>query len=68
MGKNSTLKLWDYLLKEEDASFDKLVHKILSEEEQIGPKKETIDTNIAYARSVKAIRTKSNDKILISLN
>ena len=67
MSKNSTLKLWDYLLKEEYTSFDKLVHKILSEE-QVGPKKETTGTILAYASSVKAIRTKSNDKILISLN
>ena len=67
MSKNSTLKLWDYLLKEEFSSFDKAVHKLLSEN-QIGPKKETIDTILAYASSVKAIRTKSNDKILILLN
>ena len=67
MSKNSTLKLWDYLLKEECTSFDKSVHKILSEA-QVGPKKETIGTILAYASSVKTIRTKSNDKILISLN
>jgi len=64
---NSTLKLWDHLLKEEYSSFDKSVHKLLYEV-QIGPKKETIDTILAYASSVKVIRTKSNDKILISLN
>ena len=67
MSKNSTLKLWDHLLKEECISFDKSAHRILSEV-QIGPKKETINTILAYANSVKAIRTKSNDKILISLN
>ena len=67
MSKNSTLKLWDYLLKEEYTSFDKSVRKILSEA-QVGPKKETIDIILAYASSVKAIRTTSNDKILISLN
>ena len=67
MSKNSTLKLWDYLLKEEYTSFDKSVHRILSEV-QVGPKNETIDTILAYASSVKAIRTRSNDKILISLN
>ena len=67
MSKNSTLKLWDHLLKEEYTSFDKLVHNLLSET-QAGPKKETIDTILAYASSVKAIRTKSNDKSLISLN
>ena len=67
MSKNSTLKLWDYLLKEEFSSFDKAVHKLLSEN-QIGPKKETIDTILAYAKSVKGIKTKSNNSILISLN
>jgi len=67
MSKNSTLKLWDHLLEEEYTSFDKSVHKLLSET-QFGPKKETIDTILAYASSVKAIGTKSNDKILISLN
>ena len=67
MSKNSTLKLWDYLLKEEYTLFDKSVHKILSAV-HLGPKKETIDTIFAYASSVKAIRTKSHDKILISLN
>ncbi len=67
MSKNSTLKLWDHLLKEEYISFDKLVHEILSEV-QVGPKKETIDTILAYANSVKVMRTKSNDKILILLN
>ena len=67
MSKNSTLKLWDYLLKEEFSSFDKAVHKLLSEN-QIGPKKETIDSILAYAKSVKGIKTKSNNRILISLN
>ena len=67
MSKNSTLKLWDYLLKEEFSSFDKAVHKLLAEN-QIGPKKETIDVILAYAKSVKGIKTKSNKRILISLN
>ena len=67
MSKNSTLKMWTHLLKEEYTLFDKSVHSILSEN-QIGPKKETIDTIIAYASSVRAIRIKSKDKILISLN
>ena len=67
MSKNSTLKLSNYLLKEEFSSFDKAVHKLLSEN-QIGPKKETIDTILAYAKSVKGIKTKSNNRILVSLN
>ena len=67
MRKNSTLNMWNHLLKEEYNLFDKSVHNILSES-QIGPKKVTIDAIIAYACSVKAIRTKSKVKILISLN
>ena len=67
MSKKSTLKMWNHLLKEEYTLFDKSVHSILSES-QIGPKKETIDTILAYASSVKAIRINSKDKILISLN
>ena len=67
MSKNSTLKMWTHLLKEEYTFFDKSVHSILSET-QAGPKKEIIDTILAYASSVKAIRTKSKDKILILLN
>ncbi len=67
MSKNSTLELWNHLSKEEYVSFDKKVHKILSDT-QNGPKKETIDTILAYASSVKGIKTKSKDRILISLN
>ena len=67
MSQNSTLKMWNHLLKEEYTLFDKSVHRILSET-QIGPKKETINIILAYASSVKAIRTKSKDRILISLN
>jgi 2C-methyl-D-erythritol 2,4-cyclodiphosphate synthase len=67
MSKNSTLKMWNHLLKEEYTLFDKSVHSIISKN-KIGPKRETIDTILAYASSVKAIRIKSKDKILISLN
>ena len=67
MGKNSTSKMWNHLSKEEYTLFDKSVHSILTEN-QIGPKKEIIDTILAYASSVKGIRTKFKDKILISLN
>lgn len=67
MSKNSTLKLWDFLVKEKYSTFDRSVHKILSGT-QLEPKKETINKILAYARSVKGIKMKSNDKILISLN
>ncbi len=66
MSRNSTLKLWDHLLKEEFSSFDKAVHKILNEI-HLEPKKETINTILAYASSVKGIKTKTNN-VLISLN
>jgi hypothetical protein len=67
MSKNSTLKLWNFLLKEEYSAFDRSVHKILFET-QLEAKKETINKILAYARSVKGIKMRSNDKILISLN
>ena len=67
MGKNSTLKLWDQLLSENSNTIAKKIHKTQSEK-QDGPKKETIDTILAYASSVKGIKTKSIDTILISLN
>ena len=66
MSRNSTLKLWDHLLKEEYSAFDRSVHKILSAK-QIEPKKETIKTILAYASSVKGIKTRTNN-VLISLN
>jgi len=67
MSKNSTLELWDLLLKEEYSAFDRSVHKILSEI-QLEPKKETMNKILAYARSVKGVKIKLNNKILISLN
>ena len=67
MSKNSTLKLWNFLLKEEYSAFDRSLHKILSEK-QLEAKKETINKILAYARSVKGIKMTSNDNILISLN
>ena len=67
MNKNFTLKMWNHLLKEEYSAFDRSLYSILSEN-HIGPKKETIDTILSYASSVKVIRIKSLDEILISLN
>ena len=64
---NYTLELWNLLLKEEFFSFDKVTRKILNER-HLGPKKETIDTLLAYASSVEAIKTISKDDFLISLN
>ena len=41
MIRNSTLKLWDLLLKEKYSEFDKLAYTI-SSEEKLEPKQETI--------------------------
>ena len=67
MSKKSTLKLWDLTLKEEYSSFDKSLHKIISET-YFGPREDTIDMILAYAGSVKGIKIKSNAKVLIFLN
>ena len=65
MIRNSTLKLWDSLLKEDYASFDKKTRKIL----RFGPQKNTINNILAYARSVKGVKLHSKkEKILITLN
>ena len=64
---NSTLKIWHLLSKEEYSAFDRSVYKILSTN-KLEPKKDTINKIVAYARSVKGIKIKSNDSILISLN
>ena len=67
MIRNSTLKLWDLLLKEKYSEFDKLAYTT-SSEEKLEPKQETIKDILFYASSVRAIKTKSIDKVLISLN
>ena len=66
MHRNSTLKLWDHLLKEQYSAFDRSLRKILIDTQQ-EPKKETINTILAYASSVKGIKTRTNN-VLISLN
>lgn len=67
MIKNSTLKLWDLLLKEKYSKFDELAYTTSSEEE-LEPKQETIQDILSYASSVRAIKTRDIDKVLISLN
>ena len=66
MSRNSTLKFLDLFLKETCTSY-KSPHHILSREE-LEPRKETVNKVLAYACSVKGVKMKSNDKILISLN
>jgi hypothetical protein len=67
MSKNSTLKLWDLLSKEEYSAFDLSVHKILSLTD-LEPKQEIVNNIFAYACSVRQIKIKSKDNILIFLN
>ena len=65
MNKNSTIKLKDILLQE-DFLFEEIQKKNTST--NLEAKQETINTILAYASSVKGIKIKSFDKILISLN
>ena len=67
MRKNSTLKFENLFLKEEYSHFDKSKHKILSARE-LEPKEKTLNNILSYAYSVKGIRLRSMNKILISLN
>ena len=67
MRKNSTLKFGDLFLRDAYSSFDRSVYKILSTRE-LEPKEQTINNILCYASSVKGIRMKSMNTILISLN
>jgi len=67
MRKNSTLKFQDFFLKEEHSASDRLSHNIFSTT-QLAPKKETINKILSYASSVKGVKMRSNNTILISLN
>ena len=64
MNKNSTIKLKDILLQE-DFLFEEIKKNTTT---NLEAKQETINTILAYASSVKGIKIKSFDKILISLN
>ena len=65
MNKNFTIKLKDLILKE-DLLFEDIQEKNTTT--NLEAKQETINTILAYASSVKGIKIKSFDKILISLN
>ena len=67
MSKNSTPKFWDSIFQKEHLTNDRLSNKFVNKECQ-DPQKETINNILTYARSVKGIKTKSGDNILISLN
>ena len=63
--QKSTLKFWDDILKSEFSVFDKSAQKNLTNTEL---KNETIKKILSYASSVRGIKTKSRDRILITLN
>ena len=65
MMQKSTLKFWDDILKSEFSVFDKSAQKNLTNTEL---KNETIKKILSYASSVRGIKTKSRDRILITLN
>ena len=67
MSKNSTLKFWDSIFQKESLTTDRLSNKFVNNQCQ-EPKKETINNILTYACSVKGIKTKSGDNILVSLN
>ena len=67
MSKNSTLKLQNLLLKDKNLAFERSAKKE-DAKSNLEAKQETINTILAYSRSVKGIKIKSNDSILISLN
>ena len=64
MNKNSTIKLKDILYKR-IFLFEEIQKNTTA---NLEAKQETINTILAYASSVKGIKIKSFDKILISLN
>ena len=67
MKKRSTLDLWEFILAEECSAFDRSIHKNLFEQ-KIEPKQKTINNILAYASTLKGIKMRSGEKILISLN
>ena len=67
MRENSTQKLWDLILKEQSSKFDKYDYDNFQiSHYQI--KKETIDSIIAYSKSVSSVKSKFNNRILVNLN
>ena len=67
MTKNSTLKFRDLFLKEKYSAFNKSTHNLYYSR-KLSPKQETINKILSYAKSVKGIKTKSHNTILVSLN
>ena len=68
MGRNSTLELLQELFKEEKNN-SRNVYNIDRQERRVqtGPRKQTIEFILSYAKSIETVSVKSN-KIIISLN
>ena len=67
MGKNSTLRFKGDLSEEESKLYYKqlaILHKLSNQR----PRRKTIDNIIAYAASLRPVRTKSGNNILVLLN
>ena len=67
MSRNSTLNFWKLFLTEKDSNSN-LACCHFDLDGQLQPSKLTIDKIVAYSASIKGIKVKTGDKILISLN
>lgn len=67
MRRNSTLNFWELFLKKKDSNSNLVCCKF-DLDGQLQPSKKTVDKVIAYSCSIKGIKMKSGEKILISLN
>ena len=64
---NSTMKLWEIISVIKNLKTEK-VSQINNFEKKNRPKNETINNILAYSSSVRAIKLKSNIKLLVNLN
>lgn len=64
---NSTIKLWEIISGVKNLKTEK-VSQINNFEKKSTPKKETINNILAYSSSVRAVKLKSDIKLLVNLN
>ena len=64
---NPTMKLWEIISGIKNLKTEK-VSQINNFEKKNRPKNETINNILAYSSSVRAIKLKSNIKLLVNLN
>jgi hypothetical protein len=67
MSRISTLKFLDLIFKNKSSGSDRFLNQVTSRDD-LEPQKETINNILSYAKSVKGIKTKTMDNILIFLN